>query len=71
MTTSFSGRCRDTLGTPAATLAEKARTKASEVLARAKTITNRQIEEVTGADQLRFAGVGETRPLGVTASEAW
>ncbi len=64
--TRFSERCPETLGTPAANLAERARTSASQVLSRAKTVTNREIQEVTAAvGRLRMAGLGETRLLGV------
>ncbi len=64
--TRFSERCPETLGPPAARLAEQARTNASQALTRAKTVTNREIQEVTGADRLRIAGLGEARLLGVT-----
>lgn len=64
--TRFSERCPQTLDTRAAALAKRARTSASQVLTRAKTVAYRQIEEVTGPDRLRIAGLGETRLLGVT-----
>ncbi len=57
---------RASRGTSAAALAETARTSTSQALTRAKTVTNRQIEEVTGPDRLRIAGLRETRLLGVT-----
>lgn len=63
--TRLSERCAETVGRPAAALAEKARTTASQVLTQAKTVTKRQIEEVTGPDRLRIAGLGETRLLGI------
>ncbi len=62
----FNERCSESLGTPAAALAEKAHTSESQVLSRARTVTNREVEEVTEPDRLRIAGLGETRLLGVT-----
>ncbi len=38
------------------------------MLARAKTVANREIQEVAGPDRLRIAGLGETRLLGVTVA---
>ncbi len=66
VTTRFSERCPESLGTPAAALSERARTSASQVLTQAKAVTHREIQEVTAADRLRIAGLGETRLLGVT-----
>ncbi len=64
--TSFSEPCPDTLGTPAAHLAERARTSTRQALTWAKTVTNREIQGVTGPDRVRFAGLGEARLLGIT-----
>ncbi len=45
----------------AAPLAENVRASASQALSRARMVTNRQIEEVTGPGRLQIAGLGETR----------
>ncbi len=62
----FGERCPETLGTRAAALAKRARTSVSQALTRAKTVTNREIQEVTGPDRLRIAGLGEAPLLGIT-----
>ncbi len=66
--TQFSELCPETLRTPAANLAERACTSSGQPLTRAKTVTNREIQKVTGLDRLRIAGLGEARLLGVTAA---